>query len=253
MESQTFIRGMVAAGVLLCATTSLLATETLIPEQFQGMWQSVDEGQVPSCRINDADSMLTVEPDRIDFHEGGCDILGIDAPSADAGTLSLDLMCGGEGEIWSSKQVWKSTANGGTPALEVTDRRDDGDFSYLYAQCTTLGPAVQPNARSYCYSDGEFSTLEITTISEDKLHFSVESAQINAHICGLEGVADVIDGGARYTERFADGSQCTLDILFSADMSVRFEDKDETCKRNFCGMRAYFDRIEFAGASGQPC
>src|SRR5690606_15189699 len=152
MESQTFIRGIVAAGALLCATTPLLATGTLIPEQFQGMWQSVDEGQVPSCKTNDADSMLTVKPDRIDFHEGGCDILSVDAPSADAGALSLDLMCGGEGEIWSSKQVWKSTANGGRPALVVTDRRDDGDFSYLYGQCTTLRPAGQLDARSYCYS-----------------------------------------------------------------------------------------------------
>lgn len=253
MESQTFIRGMVAAGVLLCATTPLLATGTLIPEQFQGMWQSVDEGQVPSCSINDADSMLTVEPDRIDFHEGGCDILDINASSAGAGTLSLDLMCGGEGEIWSSKQVWKSTANAGTPALEVTDQRDDGKFEYLYAQCPSLRPAGQGDIRSYCYADGEFSSLEITSLSEDKLQFSVESAQSNAHICGLAGVADVIEGGARYIERLDDGSQCTLDILFSADMSVRFEDKDENCKRNFCGMRAYFDRIEFAGASGQPC
>ena len=253
MRTLTFVHRTIVAGTVLCTAAPLFAAGTLVPEQFHGMWQSVAEGDAPSCKTNDADAMITVKPDRVDFHEGGCDILGIDVTSSGAGTLSLDLMCGGEGEIWPSRQVWKSTTNAGAPALEVTDHRGDGDYTYLYAQCPVLSPSVQADSRSYCYSDGEFSTLKITSLSEDKLEFSVESAQSNAHICGLEGVADVIDGGARYTERLDDGSQCTLDILFSPDMSVRFEDKDEICKRNFCGMRAYFDRIEFSGTSGHPC
>lgn len=248
MRALTLVHRTIVAGMALCTATPLFAAEALIPDQFHGMWQSVAEGDAPSCKTNDTDAMITVKPDRIDFHEGGCDIVRVDA---DSGSLKLDLICGGEGEIWPSQQVWKSITNAGQPAISVTDRRDDDEFTFLYAQCPTLRPAEQ--ADSYCYSDGDFSTLKITSLSEDKLGFSLESAQINAHICGLEGVADVIAGGARYTERLDDGSQCTLDILFSPDMSVRFEDKDEICKRNFCGMRAYFDRIEFAGTSGHPC
>lgn len=250
MRTLTSVHSALIAGTMLCTAVPLFAAEALIPEQFHGMWQSVAEGAAPSCKANDADTMLNVKPDRIDFHEGGCDIVVVEVTS---GSLKLDLMCRGEGEIWPSKQIWAITSNAGQPAISVNDRRDDGEFTYLYAQCPSSHPAVQAGSRSYCYSDGEFSLLKITSLSEDKLRFSVESAQSNAHICGLEGVADVIDGGARYTERFDDGSHCTLDILFSPDMSVRFEDKDEICKRNFCGLRAYFDRIEFAGTSGRPC
>lgn len=247
-----FAAAMIGGGILATGAGAAMAQDAL-PPQFLGLWQVVQPGRTPSCSPDDADIRMQVFRDRTEFHEGKCEFVSVRA-NADRTKAEIELSCRGEGEEWRDRQAWtwRKTQTGAMLDLDWLDR----DLSTVhYAPCraeasAAAAPALPAGA---CYDDGN-SSLTVRMVSPSQAEIVVSSVQSRgAHMCNLSGMAEVMAGGWRYTERIDGVGDCRLDIMIGEDRSVRMVDRDWTCKGYYCGARAVFDHIEFAPSSERGC
>jgi len=128
------MRGLVVLGAALIALASAAHAADL-PQQFQGLWVSAEVPNKDKCRKDEpkgeedrpVDSMMGVTGGTITWYEMQCTVQSSKlqhAPTREPKeriTLDVNLACKGEGELWSSRQIWHFETIDGKPVLAVTD------------------------------------------------------------------------------------------------------------------------------------
>lgn len=240
----------VTCGVGLLTLVGNAHAQEALPKGFQGAWQLVEAGASPSCSAIDADIRMRVFGDRVDFHEGKCDVVSVQT-SAEGTTAELELSCRGEGEEWNDRQSWALRQTDAGPALTLD--WPDRDFSTVhYAPCASDGSEAAVTAK-LCYENGN-SFLSVAPVSDAKAEILIDSVQSRgAHMCHISGTADIVAGGLHYSEQIAGVGECHLDIRIGEDGSVSMKDRNSTCKAYHCGARAAFDNIWFTADEERGC
>ncbi len=93
-------------------------------------------------------------------------------------------------------------------------------------------------------ADGGWGTLDISSPSNGKLAFEIESYGSNFHICNLDGA---IVGGKATLEADDDAPACV--VTFAPNAEGIAVSSTEPC-RAYCGMRAGFDGLYLKPAAG---
>lgn len=124
-----------ALGAILGATIGAVAADAApveFPAELRGVWTLL-EGSSGECKksdweVNRTDAMLSVARGAVEYWESSCKLSNL--RKSDGLNYELVLACGGEGQSWRSREVWRFV-NAGTRKLLVSvllsrfDERDD--------------------------------------------------------------------------------------------------------------------------------
>jgi len=128
------MRARLAFGAALVVLASAAQAADL-PQQFQGLWVAAEVANKDKCRAEEpkgeedrpVDSMMSVTGGTVTYYEMQCVVQSSKmqhAPTREPRervTLDVNLACKGEGELWSSRQIWHFETIDDKPVLAVTD------------------------------------------------------------------------------------------------------------------------------------
>ena len=77
-----------------------------IPSEFHGIW-GWDLKQCFASEWRSLDSLHRITGTKTEWWEASCGLAHAATSSSDPNTLEVQLTCSGEGEVWSSSELWK--------------------------------------------------------------------------------------------------------------------------------------------------
>lgn len=133
---------------IVVAATSPGAAQQVIPARFQGVWQNM-EGKIGVCKQTDwdtaaqTDTHIRVTTKSVDYHETQCSYAAIQTlkPDQADAAIRLTLACRGEGETWSSSEIWQLQRINEQPMLLVASLNSKRPSIFAYRQCVATGTA----------------------------------------------------------------------------------------------------------------
>ncbi len=88
--------------------------------------------------------------------------------------------------------------------------------------------------------------IEIKALDKSRINFELESWFMNAHSCGLDGVAVKKGNKFVYTgEKDWNGNTCELEISLDKEKGIVLKDENSACASMACGMRGSLDGANF--------
>ncbi|MFT6070741.1 MAG: hypothetical protein ACJAT2_000698 [Bacteriovoracaceae bacterium] len=88
--------------------------------------------------------------------------------------------------------------------------------------------------------------IKIKAIDKTKIKFELESWFMNAHSCGLDGVAEKKGNKFVYTSTDDwNGNTCELEISLDKENGIVLKDQNYACASMACGMRGSLDGATF--------
>jgi hypothetical protein len=77
-----------------------------IPPEFHGIW-GFEMKQCFASEWRSLDTLHRISGTKTEWWEASCGVARAVASPGDPGTLEVQLTCSGEGEEWTSKELWK--------------------------------------------------------------------------------------------------------------------------------------------------
>jgi hypothetical protein len=77
-----------------------------IPSEFHGIWGR-DLNQCSASEWRSLDTLHRISGTMTEWWEASCEVAHAATSSSDPGTLEVQLTCSGEGEEWTSSELWK--------------------------------------------------------------------------------------------------------------------------------------------------
>lgn len=277
LDIRAFIKPLMTGFAILVSTQCLAAN---VPERFRGVWQAVEEpGQ--TCRTSDwnsdrhTDTHLKIDPGLVRYHESDCRFKTVTRPKPvfDSGAVHVVMTCEGEGERWSSTEVWKILSIGGRDVLAMANVSKQRPAISLYRKCgegddrtkntpknddigSAAGASVSTDDTSklwgtltagrHCFAQkDEGAEFSLSVEPSGAASFAIDVANPRTkHLCSAGGAATKTTQGWRYVDTSRPGDTCRLDIDVSDRIRFRFENGD--CERRYCGARASLSSLAFS-------
>jgi hypothetical protein len=77
-----------------------------IPREFHGVWGS----RATQCSVKDwrnLDTLHRISGNKVEWWEAACEVTQAIRPKEEKNTVEVQLTCSGEGEEWTSGELWK--------------------------------------------------------------------------------------------------------------------------------------------------
>lgn len=109
-----------------------------LPQDYLGVWMNM-EGRSASCSDadwdgpNHTDTHMRVLSDRVEFHEGGCEITSVSA--SEFGDARVMMQCGAEGEAFKAVEIWALRTIRDHQMLVTTSLTREAGATIVYQQC----------------------------------------------------------------------------------------------------------------------
>lgn len=98
---------LIVAAMAATTFTALAEDRAAIPSQFHGIWGAGTN----SCLAREwrnRDTLHRISSGKTEWWEASCNVEFAAPSRGDPETLELTLICQGEGEDWTSRELWKS-------------------------------------------------------------------------------------------------------------------------------------------------
>jgi hypothetical protein len=82
------------------------AQEAAIPPEYQGFW-GFATGQCTAKDWRKVDTVHRISSDKTDWWEASCDVKDVARAADEKRVLKVQLSCSGEGEEWTSRELWR--------------------------------------------------------------------------------------------------------------------------------------------------
>lgn len=122
----------------LLVLAPLSAVAKALPDAYQGVWMNM-EGRANSCQSSDwdgpnhTDTHIRLTPTDLQFHEGACQFTSV--RTSGYGDAHVSMSCGGEGEIYTSSEIWLLTTIHEHKMLVMTSRDREIGATIVYQHC----------------------------------------------------------------------------------------------------------------------